>query len=475
MSLNSLPFLACLPVLWIIFRLVNPSARWMVLLLFSLLFIGVYRPWALLVVCEASFFTFYAARLLNGKQYRKLILLSALGIQILALLLLKYVESADSGLRFLFRESGFRTDTVFYTLGFSFYTLQHIGYLLDVYYKRIPAESHPLRFLLFSAYFAKFNAGPLEQPAELIPQFKMPNPIRDDISAGFQRIVLGLFKKMVLADHLAPVEERIFNGTAHPGSLAIITGVILFTIQLYFDFSAYCDLAIGVSRMFGIRLTENFLFPFSSESISVFWRTWHITLIKWFTTYIYYPLVYTFRKSGRVAVICGIACTFLLSGIWHGIGYTFLVWSLLHALYLSFESLSKHTRVAWSGRFTGWGYKWLSMLITFMLVCFSNLFFRAENWTQAIQLLKGSGGSLFGREGIVKGYLSPLAGGGYQEALFNLGLVMTLSFAFLVLEKGICKRINSPKLYSFQLFILLFLILFVGVFQKTDSFIYLQF
>jgi alginate O-acetyltransferase complex protein AlgI len=475
MSLISLPFLFILPFVWIIFRMVKVTHRWVVLLLFSMLFIGAERPYALLVVLGCSLLTFYAGKFIGKGQQARTLFFFAVILQFAALLLLKYVESADIGLRFQFKETGFRTDSILYTIGFSFYTLQHLGYLIDIRYGRIEPEKNLWHFLLYSAFFAKFNAGPLERAQILLPQFRASEPDKDDLSQGIQRIILGLFKKLVLANRLAPIVERIFSDTPGMGSLASAAGVIVFTIQLYFDFSGYCDLAIGTARLFGIRLTENFSFPLSSTSISVFWRRWHISLISWFTDYIYYPVVFGLRRLGYWAVIAGIICTFLLSGVWHGIGKTFLIWSLLHILYLSYESISKNVRVGWSGRFKGGWYAGVSVLTTFSLVCFSNLFFRATDGAQAKQLIYRLGNAPLGSEGWEKGFLAPLAGGGYQEALFNLFVAIALSFFFLLVEKRVYNRIETGKRSLLQIAILLIFIFILGVFNKVDSFIYLQF
>jgi alginate O-acetyltransferase complex protein AlgI len=446
-----------------------------VLLLFSMLFIGAERPYALLVVLGCSLLTFYAGKFIGKGQQGGTLFFFAVISQFAALLLLKYVESADAGLRFQFKETGFRTDSILYTIGFSFYTLQHLGYLIDIRYGRIEPETNLWHFFLYSAFFAKFNAGPLERAQTLLPQFRAPEPDKDDLSQGIQRIILGLFKKLVLANRLAPIAERIFSDTSSIGSFASAAGVIVFTIQLYFDFSGYCDLAIGAARLFGIRLTENFNFPLSSTSISVFWRRWHISLISWFTDYIYYPVVFRLRRLGHWAAIAGIICTFLLSGIWHGIGKTFLIWSLLHILYLSYESISKNVRVSWSRRFKGGWYTGASVLITFLLVCFSNLFFRATDSGQAKQLMQGLGNAPLGSEGWAKGFLAPLAGGGYQEALFNLFTAITLSLFFLLSEKHVYNRIETGKRSLLQVVVLLIFIFILGVFNKVDSFIYLQF
>jgi len=469
-------FLCFLPVVLALYYVTKPAFRWLVLLLSSLLFIGILKPEALIVLVSFSAFTFYSGKLIQaGRKYRTFIFYSALVVQSLSLILLKYMESEQGVLKLVFEEEGYRADVILLAAGFSFYTLQHMAYLADIYYDRVQADTKPLRFLLFSSFFAKFNSGPLEKAETLIAQFDRPPVSETLFLQGVQRIVLGFFKKMVLADRLAPIVSRAFTAQAHHGSLAVATSVCLFTVQLYFDFSAYSDIAIGTAKLFGIELSENFDRPFASLSVSEFWRRWHITLIRWFSNYIYYPLVYHFRKNGKLAVITAIFATFLISGLWHGIGKTFLIWSLLHAFYLSFESLTKNARLKWRHSVPATFYRAFSILTTFLLVCFSNLFFRSADMHQAKQLLTQLCSSPFGDQGFMNGFVSALAGGGYQEALFNFSVTVFLVLSFLFLEKKILARANAGNRGYLQLFILLVLIFTFGVFKNASYFIYMQF
>jgi alginate O-acetyltransferase complex protein AlgI len=476
MNFLSIPFLLFLPVAGLLSRMISSPRRWIFLLIVSLVFIGLWSPGAMAVLVVSSFLTFYAALCIgSGKRFRWLVYCGSLLLQAICLFLLKYVESENSGLHFLFREAGFRADFILYAIGFSFYTLQHIAYLTDVFFLRIEAEKNPFSFLLFSAFFAKFNSGPVERAQKLLPQFRSPYEDRELISEGLQRVVLGVFKKMVLADRLAPAVSHVFGVQQEQGSAVTVVGVCLFTFQLYFDFSAYSDIAIGSAKLFGIKLTENFDRPFSSSSVSEFWRRWHISLISWFSNYIYYPLTFRLRKYGKVAVITGIGTTFLLSGMWHGLGMTFFVWSLLHATYLSFEVLTRQFRSGLSARIPPSLYTPVSILLTFALVCFSNIFFRAADLGEAKRLLSQLVCSPFHGKGCVEGFIAILAGGGYQEVVFNLGLTVSLVFVFLVFEKRLCAPIARGNRLFIKTFCLLVLIFVFGVFKQADYFIYQQF
>ncbi len=445
-------------------------------MILSLFYIGLWNPGALLVLIFSSLFTFYTGLLIaQNRKFRVWVYLLSVTIQVLSLFLLKYVESESTGLHFLFHEAGFRLDLILYAVGFSFYTLQHIGYITEIYYSRAEPEKNPLDFLLFSSFFAKFSSGPLEQAPKLIAQFRNPSADLTLIYEGIQRVVLGIFKKMVLADRLAPSVARVFEAGQGQGSAVTVAGACLFTVQLYFDFSAYSDIAIGAAKIFGISLTENFDRPFLSTSVSEFWRRWHISLISWFSNYIYYPLVFRLRRYKGTAVLVGILVTFLLSGFWHGLGFTFFIWSLLHICFLCFESLTKNIRLNASRSIPALIYKPFSILITFLLVCFSNLFFRAPDITVAKQLFRQLYGPLFQGKGFMEGFLSILAGGGYQEVLFNFYLTLMLVGGFLILEKHLLKPLLPSRGLFLRTFFLVTLIFVFGVFKHAEYFIYQQF
>jgi alginate O-acetyltransferase complex protein AlgI len=476
MQFVSLPFFLFLLVVWLLSLVTEARFRPYLLLLSSMFFIAWINPVALGVLIIFSLFTFFTAQWIERQTpYRGLLYASAMTIQVLSLFLLKYVESGSEGLRFLFREAGYRADLVLIAAGFSFYTLQHIGYLTDVFYNRSRAEKNTLHFLLFSAFFPKVQAGPIEQAQKLIPGFTRKIKDLPTVWEGVHRIVLGIFKKMVLADRLAPLVSQVFSSHQTSGSAATVAGVCLFTVQLYFDFSAYSDIAIGSAKLFGIELKENFNFPFSATSVSEFWRRWHMSLIAWFGIYVFNPIAFRLRKNGMKAIITGICFTFLLSGLWHGIGNTFFIWSLLHVLYLVYETLTKNLRLAWSHRIPVHIYRLFSLSVTFLLVSFSNLFFRSADLGQAIQLFKQLGSSPFLGQGFRKGFLSVLAGGGYQEALFNLGVTIACMIVFLLSERALLNHIRQRRWAFTQSFLLLFLIFIFGVFSKADYFIYLQF
>jgi D-alanyl-lipoteichoic acid acyltransferase DltB (MBOAT superfamily) len=284
--------------------------------------------------------------------------------------------------------------------GISFYTFQTMAYTIDVYRRREPVTRDFLTFALYVSYFPHLVAGPIMRAGHLIPQLARPRLVtRQMITTGAQLILMGYLKKVGIADPIAPYVEKAF---ADPGSfspLALLLSLYLFAIQIYCDFSGYTDIARGVSRLFGIELTLNFLQPYFSRNITEFWHRWHISLSTWLRDYLYIPL--GGNRHGAFRTYCNLMITMLLGGLWHGASWTFVAWGGLHGLYLA-----AHKFVA-GGRRIGLEppprslREWLTFvpqaLLTFHLVCLTWVFFRAPDFTTAWAYLTGlvaSGASL---------------------------------------------------------------------------------
>jgi D-alanyl-lipoteichoic acid acyltransferase DltB (MBOAT superfamily) len=233
-------------------------------------------------------------------------------------------------------------------------------------------------------------------------------------------------------------------------------------------------MALGIAKMLGYDLKENFNMPLRSTSVSEFWRRWHISLISWFTNYIYYPIVYRLRKSKKTAALVGIFITFLISGIWHGIGVTFLAWASCHIIYLSFELLTKRFRLNLSERFNNSIYKMISVFIVFNAVCFSNIFFRSQSMEQAIRLIRNVFSNFIPNNWLSE-FTAPLAIGGHQMDQFNLIISLFIPIIVLLFERKINKIANQEKFkISFVVTSLLMILLF-GIFASGSRFIYMQF
>lgn len=268
--------------------------RLWILIFFSVLFIGMFNWASLLLILFASTLTFIAG---PKVQENKLLFWSLIVFHVFCLFGLKYLFVTENTLGDV---AHFQQNAHIVFFGLSFYTLQNIAYLVSIYRGMSKASTNYLAFFTFNAFFPKVASGPIESYHEFGHRLETISETRfsiDNLIYGVQRIALGFFKKMVLADRLAPLVANVYGLETPLEGLPLWVGICLFTLQLYFDFSGYMDIVLGSARLFNIRLSENFNRPLSATSISELWRRWHITLIKWLTQYVYYPIVYRMRKE----------------------------------------------------------------------------------------------------------------------------------------------------------------------------------
>jgi alginate O-acetyltransferase complex protein AlgI len=334
-------------------------------------------------------------------------------------------------------------------LGISFFTFQQIAYLVDVM-RGAKVERDFVSYTLFVSFFPHLIAGPLVHHAEMIPQFKRAGSTRNAGMAarGVAIFVAGLFKKVVIADNLAQFVSPVFAHVDGGGSVAAgwaWLATLGYTLQIYFDFSGYSDMALGLGLLFGIRLPVNFRSPYRATSIIDFWRRWHITLSRFLRDYLYIPLGGNRHGEGRRYL--NLLLTMLLGGLWHGAGWTFVVWGGLHGLYLCINHLWQGARIAARGsavifmRVAGWA-------LTFVAVVIAWIFFRAGTMHGAWQMLRG----LFGSRGDAKGYASP-------GILRVMDLPMLIGPERLLLAGGIAVAValliavampNVPQIFGYR-------------------------
>jgi D-alanyl-lipoteichoic acid acyltransferase DltB (MBOAT superfamily) len=270
-------------------------------------------------------------------------------------------------------------------VGLSFYTFQAISYIADLYMGRIQPEKSLLNFALYMTWFPKWMSGPIERAEMFLGQLKYLGNIRaysfSRITTASSFLVWGLFMKLVIADKAGKIADTVFGGASSMGAVALITGSFFYTVQIYCDFAGYTNIVMGISKFFGIDLTQNFKTPYMAENIVDFWRRWHISLSSFLRHYIYIPL--GGNRKGLVRKNINMLAVFLVCGMWHGAGLSFIVWGLLHAFYNIAASILRGSRL----RFLTEGM--LGRFITFCAVSFAWIFFRAESTAQSLVFIKG--------------------------------------------------------------------------------------
>jgi alginate O-acetyltransferase complex protein AlgI len=314
-------------------------------------------------------------------RLRPWLLVGAVGADLAILVYWKYAVFATAQLHAVF--ASVPTLHVLLPIGISFFTFHHISYVVDVYRGSRPAQRSPVRFVTYIAMFPQLVAGPIVRYHEISEQLgeSRAGQRLADLGAGFPRFALGLAKKVIVADSVAPIANAVFGAPA--GKLDWSTawiGVLAYSVQIYFDFSGYSDMAIGLARMFGLRLPENFHRPYSAVSITDFWRRWHMSLSRWFRDYLYIPL--GGNRGSRGETYRNLFIVFVLTGIWHGANWTFLVWGLWHGGMLAFERATGLARLD--------PQRWVlpRRALTLSLVIVGWVLFRSAHLHEAVQLLR---------------------------------------------------------------------------------------
>ncbi|MGE4157850.1 MAG: MBOAT family protein [Planctomycetota bacterium] len=390
MSFNSLVFLIFLPIVYLLYLALNRKWEWQNLLLVaaSQYFYGWWDWRFLSLLWASSILDFSVGLALEGTlnpRMRRLYLALSLGGNLGILALFKYYDFFIGSARNLAHSLGMtcnlETLDLILPMGISFYTFQTLSYSLDVYKRAMPACRRFTDFLLFVSYFPQLVAGPIEKARDLLPQLQARRqPTVEQFSDGARLMLWGYFKKIVVADNLAPYVGSAFENPAAGGGHLIMAS-LAFSFQLYGDFSGYSDIARGISRMFGIELTRNFERPFFSPNLVEFWRRWHVTLTGWFREFVYIPL--GGNKRGPTRARLNLLATFLCSGLWHGANWTFVVWGLFNGLICAFSK----RRLRMSGSFRALA----GALITTGLFSVSMVFFRAHDMAHGWAIFSSMG------------------------------------------------------------------------------------
>lgn len=354
-------------------------------------------------------------------------------------------------------------------VGISFYTFQTLSYTIDVYRKKLIPEKHLGIFAVFVSFFPQLVAGPIERAKNLLPQFYIKQKfIFKRFTDGLKLMLWGFFKKIVIADYLAIIVNSVYNNPLNYSPITLTLATIFFAFQIYCDFSGYSDIAIGLAKIMGIKLMDNFKRPYFSKTISEFWKRWHISLSSWFKDYVYIPLGGNRVKLSRW--VLNILIVFIVSGLWHGANWTFIIWGALHGVYLIFERLLvKTTHI--KSKILKNTIACLQIIKTFILVNIGWIFFRANSVSDAIYILKNIFFNFVFNFSLLASEI------GINKILYCFTIIGFMELVHLIQEhKGIRSFLdNKPTYIRWGIYIIIILsILLLGVFNNTE-FIYFQF
>jgi len=484
MLFNSFPFLIFFIIVTSLYFALPYNRRWLLLLVSSCYFYMAFVPIYILILGFTIFVDYFAGIYIENAQgkKRKLLLIFSLIANIGVLFVFKYYNFLNHNFSFLLQGFGVTNPipylAVLLPIGLSFHTFQAMSYTIEVYRGNQKAERHLGIYSLYVMFYPQLVAGPIERPQNLLHQFKENYDFDyDRVTSGLRLMAWGLFKKAVIADRLAIVTDTVYNNPQHYNSLSLIIATVFFTFQIFCDFSGYSDMAIGAARIMGFKLMTNFNNPYQSKSVDEFWKRWHISLSTWFKDYLYITI-----GGNRVIIprwYLNLFIVFLVSGLWHGASWTFVIWGALHGFYLVFSLITKNFRQKFNTLFHLNKLPSLSVLTTFILVAFAWIFFRANKVQDALYISK----HIFtGVPNLIQKLLA------HKAIIENIGLSkrdLTLSiFLILFLEiiHYVQNKKNIPAIFiKIPTYIrwsvyygVILVIIFFGVFENRQ-FIYFQF
>lgn len=398
MLFNSLEYLIFLPLVVGLYFSISYKYRWVLLLAASYYFYMAWKPVYIILIIFSTLIDYFAGIMMGrteDKKKRKKYLILSLITNLSLLFLFKYFnffnDSAKTVLEYLNIPFYLPQFKLLLPMGISFYTFQTLSYSIDVYKGTIKPEKHLGIFALYVTFFPQLVAGPIERSENLLPQFREKHDFDYDLATnGLKLIAWGMFKKVVIADRVAQMVNLVYNDVQSYTGFPLVFATVLFAFQIFCDFSGYSDIAIGSANIMGYRLMKNFNRPYLARNISEFWKRWHISLSTWFKDYIYIPL-----GGNRVVKwrwYYNLFITFLISGLWHGANWTFVAWGALHGFYHIFAIMTSKFRKSFIktiklDKIPGL-YPFIQTLITFILVCFGWIFFRANSLSDAIYVIK---------------------------------------------------------------------------------------
>lgn len=401
MTFNSVEFLIFYPIVALLYFVLPKKLRAPMLLLASYYFYMCYQAELIILIFATTLVSWLSAHAIyrsKSTHLRRFMLALTLTVCLGVLVFYKYFNFFSDTAYGIIKALGgtpsrFELELLL-PVGISFYTFQTLSYVIDVYRGDVLPERNFMYYALFVSFFPQLVAGPIERPGNLMPQLKEEHKFnRADFEKGAKHMLVGFFKKVCVADFIAIYVEAVFTSPSGADMLSVTIAAALFSVQIYCDFSGYTDIAIGCARIMGIRLMKNFDRPYSATTIKEFWGRWHISLSGWFRDYLYIPLGGNRVRKWRYYL--NLMIVFLVSGLWHGAAWTFVIWGALHGVYQIIGSIT----LPWRNKFVsklGKAPDSLSVVcvrrtVTFILVAFAFIFFRAGSVSDAFELIRALG------------------------------------------------------------------------------------
>lgn len=479
MLFNSFSFAAFLPVVFTLYWCMPFKYRWTVILASGCFFYACWDIRYLLILFATTVISYFAAiKIEDAGNARVKKITAAVGIVLClcVLFFFKYFNFALESISALLKMLSLKTSDVSLSLllpvGISFYIFQMVGYLVDVYRKTIPAEHHFGYYAAYVAFFPKLAEGPIERAGNLLPQLKTEHAFDYELASyGLKQMAWGFFKKLLIADILATYANAVFASPKSFSGFALVLASLFYTVQIYCDFSGYSDIAIGCAKLFGIELTTNFKSPYLSQSIKEFWSRWHISLSTWLRDYVYIPLGGNRVSKARHAF--NLIATFLISGLWHGASWTFVIWGGIHGIAQVLENLLIPKDKMKSTGFL----RWLRVIGIFIFSACAWTFFASGSVSDACYVISHffdgiAAPSLYFSAGIADIGISALE---IAEELFFIALLFVYDFSALKTDViGRLGKLKKPIRWTVYVLFVLMLI-FLTSKGVAAEFVYFQF
>lgn len=490
MLFNSIDFLIFFPIVTLVYFVIPHRIRYIWLLVASYYFYMCWNPKYALLMATSTLITWASGLLIGASSSKKtkklwvaLSFISNLGI----LFFFKYFDFAVENINRVLQTAGFtllnpKFDVIL-PVGISFYTFQALSYTMDAYRGDVEIEKNPLRYALFVSFFPQLVAGPIERSTNLLSQLYEKHTFQlDQVRSGLALMLWGYFQKLVIADRVAILVNTVYNDWSHQTGVTLAVATLFFAIQIYCDFGSYSNIAVGAAQVMGFRLMDNFNTPYFADSVADFWRRWHISLSTWFRDYLYFPLGGS--RCSRWKRYRNVMIVFLASGLWHGANWTYVLWGFFNGIFQVLGMMLKPVR-DWGVRVlkidrTTFSHKLLKVIVTFFLINFTWIFFRADSLEAAFAIVDRIFFHFYPWM-LFDGTLYQL---GLSAAEFHVAVlsILVLFVAGIFKYKGICIREELMKQGTWLRWLIYILgvlaVLNLGVYGPgfdASQFIYFQF